>query len=85
MQVGYPFPHSGMFLKGTTGEFAAPARVTFFRPFFVSFSNTLLETILEPLDAILVHFGCHFVSILDAPGHKNEVRNASPSSTGQTP
>ena len=53
--------------------------------FFMPFSNTLLETMLEPLDAILVSFGCHFVSILGAPGHKNEVRNASPSSTGQTP
>ena len=53
--------------------------------FFMPFSNTLLETMLEPLDAILVSFGCHFVSILGAPGHKNEVRNASPSSRGQTP
>ena len=53
--------------------------------FFMPFSNTLLETMLEPLDAILVSVGCHFVSILGALGHKNEVRNASPSSTGQTP
>ena len=54
-------------------------------PFFRPFSNTLQETMLEPLDAILVPVACHFISILAAPGHKNEVRNASPSSRGQTP
>ena len=53
--------------------------------FFMSFSNTLQETMLEPLDAILVHFGCHFASILDAPAYQKAIQNAFPSSTGQNP
>jgi len=40
---------------------------------------------LVPKSSQLVHFGCHFASILDAPAHKNEAQNASPSSTSQNP
>ena len=41
--------------------------------------------IFEPLEAILFHFDCHLVSILDARTTKNEAQNASPFSTGQNP
>ena len=74
-------PSPGLVYSSPVGSHYGPFSDPFFRPF----SNTLLETMLEPLDAILVSFACHFISILDAPGHKNEVRNASPSSRGQTP
>ena len=35
------------------------------------------------MNAILVHFGSHFASILHAPGDKNEAQNASPASRSQ--
>ena len=74
-------PPPGLGYSSRMGSHYGPFSDPFFRPF----SDTLLETMLEPLDAILVPVGCNFVSILGAQGHKNEVRNASPSSTGQTP
>ena len=74
-------PSPGLGFSSRMGSHYGPFSDPFFRPF----SNTLLETMLEPLDAILVPVGCHFISILAAQGHKNEVRNASPSSRGQTP
>ena len=40
------------------------------------FLDTLLETMLEPLDTIPVYFDYHFASILDAPGHKSEAQHA---------
>ena len=74
-------PSPGLGFSSRMGSHYGPFSDPFFRPF----SNTLQETMLEPLDAILVPVACHFISILAAPGHKNEVRNASPSSRGQTP
>ena len=84
LALGLPtsiLPSPGLLTSSPVGFHYGPFSDFFFMPF----SNTLLETMLEPLDAILVSFGCHFVSILGALGYKNEVRNAFPSSTGQTP
>ena len=68
-------------LKGPHGGFPyfpyGPAAL-FFYLLLIPSLNTVLET-------ILLDFGYHVASILDAPGHKNEAQNASPSSTGQNP
>ena len=36
------------------------------------FSNMVLETMFEPSAAILLHFGNHFASILEATGSKKK-------------
>jgi len=78
-------PILGCSLRGPQGGGSYWPAWPFSDLFFILFSNTLLGTIWEPLDAILVYFGCHFASILDTPGHKNEGQNATPSSTGPNP
>ena len=83
--MSYPLSLAGLLhsVRKPQGDYSLLIAHRFSFGFLLPFSNTLLETIFEPLDAILLHFGRYFASILDALGHKNEVQNAFPFTTSQ--